>query len=93
MSIPRIDITTPVGSVRGQSAYLVKRYIASKNIGYRVGLLGTSLRYSSAKESMYVTVSLYEIPLRQVVARFAADVTANDPRLVSGIDEELAKGA
>jgi hypothetical protein len=42
---------------------------------------------------MYVTVSLYEIPLRQVVARFAADVTANDPRLVSGIDEELAKGA
>jgi glutathione peroxidase len=29
----------------------------------------------------------------EVVARFSPDVTADDPRLVSAIDEELAKGA
>jgi glutathione peroxidase len=29
----------------------------------------------------------------EVVARFAPDVTADDPRLVSAIDEELAKRA
>ena len=29
----------------------------------------------------------------EIVARFSPDVTADDPRLVSAIDEELAKGA
>jgi glutathione peroxidase len=29
----------------------------------------------------------------EVVARFAPDVTADDPRLVAAIDEELAKSA
>jgi glutathione peroxidase-family protein len=54
-----------------------------------------------------MAVLLYEIPLRridgspsrladyrgEVVARFSPDVTADDPRLVSAIDEELANGA